>query len=680
MVLPGEEGNFGQNNQSGNPFGITAAGHAGAGEISRLIQRRKRRENGGEAWEVVPQLTWPISSCQSRSCRTVLRVTEPKSCPPADQLFWLANVLNSNQVESTLTIPMNPSTKRRFLALFWALILLPCVAAAQFTLSTNNGAITITKCTGPAGEVIIPGTTNGLPVTSVAAYAFYYAAGVTSVVVPASVTSIASTAFECGSLTNILVDSLNPAYSSLGGVLLDKTQNTLVEYPAGKAGPYTVPNSVTVIRGWAFDGCANLTGITFPAGLANIDTAAFQSCSGLSGAVTIPNAITNLGDNAFFGCASLTSASVPIHPKYFGTAVFSGCSGLTNVTVPSNLCSLPSSVFQSCSRLRDFMLPSTVTNIGSRAFEGCSSLDGIALSTGLIEIGDYAFISCTSLREIALPASVTTLGPATFEHCTGLTNVLLPNGLTSIGGYAFYDCQSLTDIVIPGSVTNIDFWAFHSCTALQSVMLMNSPTIIGQSAFYNCPALTVVSLGNRVRSIEAYGFGYCTGLTNVAVPDTAAKVGDMAFYGCTSLAYATVGASVTNIGYQAFSGCSVLRGVFFGGKAPTTFGPQTFLGDTLVTVYYLPGKTGWGSTFDTSPTALWNPNIQSSGSNFGIKSGRFGFNITGTANIPIVIDACTNISSPWTLLKSCTLTNGLMYFSDASWASYPARCYRIRSP
>jgi hypothetical protein len=59
----------------------------------------------------------------------------------------------------------------------------------------------------------------------------------------------------------------------------------------------------------------------------------------------------------------------------------------------------------------------------------------------------------------------------------------------------------------------------------------------------------------------------------------------------------------------------------------------------------------------------------------------FGFNITGTANIPIVVEACADLASgAWLPVKSLNLPNGLYYFSDPRWTNYTARAYRIRSP
>jgi len=78
---------------------------------------------------------------------------------------------------------------------------------------------------------------------------------------------------------------------------------------------------------------------------------------------------------------------------------------------------------------------------------------------------------------------------------------------------------------------------------------------------------------------------------------------------------------------------------------------------------------------------LWNPLIQTGDGNFGVRANYFGFDITGTANIPIVIEACDSLSgSVWTSLQSLTLTNGLFYFSEPVQAGITGRYYRISPP
>src|ERR1035441_8704673 len=73
--------------------------------------------------------------------------------------------------------------------------------------------------------------------TNIGYGAFEYASSLTNVLIGDGVTSIGNGAFVfCTSLTTITVDSLNPVYSSFGGVVFSKSQTTLFAYPEGKAG------------------------------------------------------------------------------------------------------------------------------------------------------------------------------------------------------------------------------------------------------------------------------------------------------------------------------------------------------------------------------------------------------------------------------------------------------------
>ena len=238
----------------------------------------------------------------------------------------------------------------------------------------------------------------------------------------------------------------------------------------------------------------------------------------------------------------------------------------------------------------------------------------------------------------------------------------LNSAYRSVDGVLFNKNQTLLIVypggkagsyTIPNSVTNIGDHAFYSCTSVSSVTIPNSVTNIGNAAFYICTNLTSVTIGNGVTSIGWRAFYVCVNLTSVTIP-----------------------ISVTSIASEAFAYCTSLTGVYFLGNAPSVDG-NVFGGATNVSVYYLPGTTGWGPTFSGRPALLWNPLMQTS----GVGPAGFGFNITGTADIPIVVEASTNLANAsWALLQSLNLTNGWCYFSDPNWTNYPARIYRIRSP
>ncbi len=185
-------------------------------------------------------------------------------------------------------------------------------------------------------------------------------------------------------------------------------------------------------------------------------------------------------------------------------------------------------------------------------------------------------------------------------------------------------------------------------------------------------------------NIVDWAFSSCTSLTNLNIPDNVIRIGDEAFEACNSLRTVTIGKGVTDISLCAFAFCGSLTSLYSEGNVPNSVGGElegALAGDTNTTVYYLPGTKGWTSTFDGRPAVLWNPQLQTSGANFGVWTNQFGFTIAWGTGMVIVVEACTNLANPtWYPLQTNTLTGASFYFSDSQWTNYPARFYRLRSP
>lgn len=252
-------------------------------------------------------------------------------------------------------------------------LLVPLSQADQsgdWTYTTDGTNVAITGYTGPGGDVLIPDTILGQPVTSIGDYAFEGATNMNTVTIPEGVTMIGDQAFfQCTSLTNVAVpnslasigdyafevcsslpgvtiphgvisigidafllcdamtsfsvDTSNPVYCDQDGILFNKDKTLLIKCPGGKAGDYTIPRGTTRVGPEGFGFCRNLTTITIPASITDIDDSAFNSCSGMT-RITVPASVTNIGDNAFWYCIGLTNASFRGDTPAIGASCFSG--------------------------------------------------------------------------------------------------------------------------------------------------------------------------------------------------------------------------------------------------------------------------------------------------------------------------------------------------------------------
>ncbi len=235
-------------------------------------------------------------------------------------------------------------------------------------------------------------------VTSIDSCAFYFCIGLTSVTIPNSVTSIGYGAFGgcsltsvtigekvtsigdyafsyCQSLTSIAVEEGNTYYHMDGSCLIETASNKLIR--GCNLTSVTIPNYVTNINDGAFSDCSSLTSIDIPNSVTSIDSYAFQDCSSLT-SISIPNSVTSIGDCAFENCSSLTSVTIPNYVTNINFGAFCYCLSLTSVTIPNSVTSIGDYAFYYCSSLNTATVGNSVASIGFRAFFGCSALVKLA--------------------------------------------------------------------------------------------------------------------------------------------------------------------------------------------------------------------------------------------------------------------------------------------------------------
>ena len=441
---------------------------------------------------------------------------------------------------------------------------------------TSIGDWVFKDCTSLT-SIILPNS-----VISIGGWVFQRCYSLTSITIPNSVTSIGDGALEnCSSLTSIVVESGNTVYDSRENcnAIIETATNTLI---AG--GQSTIiPNSVTSIGDYAFEGCSSLTSITIPNSVTSIGSNAFYdvlnimysgtatgspwgarsvngyvdgyfvyaddtkthllACSAAAtGEITLPNSVTSIGDEAFRNCSGLTEFTIPENITYLGDQVFEGCSGITSITWNAKSCQ---------DRWKDLYYYSQLP-----FYDIYSQISSFTFGETVDSIPSYLCYEMSNLSSITIPENVKHIGSGVFSNCTGLTSVV----------WNAINCSN--DV---GDGSGRVWHIFKNSNAhITSFTIGEKVEVIPGTLCYGLSELTSITIPNSVKTIGRHAFRDCSGLTAIGIPENVTSIEYSTFSGCTALASVIIPSSVTMIDEYAFGECLKLRDVYCYPATPPT--------------------------------------------------------------------------------------------------------------
>jgi hypothetical protein len=456
-----------------------------------------------------------------------------------------------------------------------------------------------------------------------------------AVVIPESVTAIASSAFDAhpsdgsagqqnylGSTipSNISSLTLPTTLASIGSFAFRNIQITTLTIPnnvtsldifafvgASNLETLTISNGITTIPAYAFAGLINLKSLTLPNNLTTIGDRAFEGLNSLP-TINIPNSVTSMGSYAFNGLYSITSLTIPNRLTSIPDYAFYDAHNLTSLVIPDSVTSVGSQAFYGMSNIRSLTLPNSITSIGSESFRGMSNITTLNLSNHLTTIGDWAFSGMSQITSLTIPSSVTTIGNQVFSGMTNIASLVIPNSVITIGGGAFFAMTNISSLTIGSNVTEIGNGAFQGMAYLTSLTIPDSVTVIGGSAFQDAYSLTSINIGTRVVNIGARAFLSAQSVREIVIPNSVTNIGDGAFQYMSALETLTIGSGVTTIGDEAFAANPALKEIVIPDSV-ISIGYWAFGYDSGVTsikigkgLSAIPGYTFWGAASLTSLT------------------------------------------------------------------------------
>jgi len=322
-----------------------------------------------------------------------------------------------------------------------------------------------------------------------------------------------------------------------------------------------LPASLTTIDTSAFSSCSNLTSLTFPedSQLKEIKGSAFQR-SGLT-EVDLPESLEILGETSLYN-TQIETITIPASVTTIGAGALSG-GVLKEIILESdeyfvvvNKCLIEKSTGRLIRSLDGFTeIPTTssgspvvVTNIDNYAMMGVGAITTLIIPEGVTRIGNYGITSGYKVTTLTLPSTLIETG---YYCLTGMkiTKVEIPENMQSIGYGTFARCEFIEEFSV--NENNQHYKVENNC-------LIH----VAQKTLVRGCINSIIPTDGSVNKLMHSSFSG-VGISEITIPNTIENIGNYVFDACKNLTSIEIPSSVTSFGVGPFKECSNLTNIKF---------------------------------------------------------------------------------------------------------------------
>ena len=351
----------------------------------------------------------------------------------------------------------------------------------------------------------------------------------------------------------------------------------------GIAKDVIVPEGVTELGKYVFQGCAYMETLTLPEGLIKLGDGAINSCNSLR-SIKFPDSLSDIGTDSLSFNKSLECLDIPVNVTRIRQNAVRFNDSMTRLNVYCNL-NLTGIAFVSLNNLSEIHFYGVIENISNLNFTCMPCLSKVVFYNTVLSLGgeeeknfDAPFAFNAKLTTVEFRDTVIALGGKAFSNCISLSEVTLYGNLMNLGRSAFSACTKLKGIV--ASVDNLflsnDEYGLlynkdktHLFRAMEGwdfdgEYIMPDSVVIMDDYAFSVPEVYVVEVQNII-DIMFSGLGEWNinnfRFTGIKISDKLVSIGAGAFCGCKNLKNVTFG-SEGNLKYimsYAFASTGVVN-------------------------------------------------------------------------------------------------------------------------